>query len=575
MRKDPSRQPLVVLFFLLLIFTLFAPAVVLGQKKDKDDDKDKKEQKQEREERSYQNILAKADKWYVDDLDFKDLVDQEYLRLQKEQAEFAYLINTFDQDDKILTRTGDGVIRQDTLYDNPLAQDYINRLGQSLVPEGSTKLYAFRITLNPILEARSYSTGTVYISSGLMSLIENEAQLAFILSHEISHIEKDHWFQDVKYYYGVQKNNQAKDKARGWITLGSTLLGGALGGTTGAGIGLISGAVVGKLTQRKATLSWERFQEDAADQMALELMVKHRYDVREVPKIYELMRTRVLREPKAQLGFMGKVERLNERLEKITAFMKDDKNIQSLSSDGKGISADVDPKKRLNKIGAAIKGKYDEDIQKLLDAGELIGSEPEFKEIMAQIRRDNGWQAFYFDMFQMAQDNLREAVDIRSNDPLTHYYLGRVLKQVARNPAQRREALNLFSKAIQLDQRGALPEPHLYYALTVLESRDSNQWNEATQSLKNYVISYQRAHAGVLPPNMEVIYSFMQEAGEKNWLASPVANVRDAQPITFSGNISTSTAQPSPTAQTSDSPTNNSDTTKTPAKTPANTKKKP
>jgi predicted Zn-dependent protease len=558
-----------------LIFTLLAPLSVLGQKKDsKEDDKDKREQKQEREERDYQKVLAKADKWYVDDLDFKDLVDQEYLRLQREQAEFAYLVNTQDQDDKLLVRTGDKVIKQDTLYDNPLAQDYINRLGQSLVPEGSSKLYAFRITLNPILEARSYSTGTVYVSSGLLSLVENEAQLAYILSHEISHIEKDHWFEDVRYYYGVQKVNKEKEKKRGWISLATMGVGGALGGADGAFLGVVAGVIVGKLTVRKATVSWERFQEDAADQMALELMIKRRYDVREVPKIYDLMKTRMTREPKAQLGFMGKLERLNERIQKVTSFLREDTNAQQLTSAGKGVSADVDPKKRLNKIGASIKGRFDEDIQKLLDSGELIGSEPEFKEVMAQIRRDNGWQAFYFDMFQMSSDNLKEAIDIRSNDPLTHYYLGRVLKQTARNPAQRREALSLFTKAIQLDQRGAIPEPHLYYALTLLESRDSNQWGDATQSLKNYVVSYQRAHGGNLPPNMEVIYSFMQEAGERAWLASPVGNVRDAQAISFNANqtpssASTATTQPNPT-------TTKVEETKQPVKQPpANTKKKP
>jgi tetratricopeptide (TPR) repeat protein len=285
------------------------------------------------------------------------------------------------------------------------------------------------------------------------------------------------------------------------------------------------------------------------------------------------MRTQMVREPKGQLGFMGKLERIGERIQKVSNFLKEDPVAVQAGSAGKGISADIDPKKRLNKIGASIKGRLDDDIQKLLEAGELIGSEPEFKEVMAQIRRDNGWQAFYFDMFQMSQDNLKEAINIRSNDPLTHYYLGRVLKQTARNPVQRREALSLFTKAIQLDQRGAIPEPHLYYALTLLESRDSNQWGEATQSLKSYVVSYQRAHGGNLPPNMEVIYSFMQEAGEKGWLASPVGNVRDAQAISFNAN-----SQNNSSATTTNQPTQNPpqvEETKIPVKPTPTPKKKP
>ena len=103
-----------------------------------------------------------------------------------------------------------------TLYENPLAQDYVNRVGQSMVPVGSDKLYAFKIMLNPVPEARSLSTGTIYVSTGLLASIDNEAQLAYVLGHEIAHVEKEHWRDDVLVAEGVEdwneKNRQQKER---------------------------------------------------------------------------------------------------------------------------------------------------------------------------------------------------------------------------------------------------------------------------------------------------------------------------------------------------------------------------
>jgi len=102
------------------------------------------------------------------------------------------------------------------LYENPLAQDYVNRVGQSMVPAGSDKLYAFKIMLNPVPEAKSLSTGTIYVSTGLLASIDNEAQLAYVLGHEIAHVEKEHWKDDVLVAEGLEdwneKNRQQREK---------------------------------------------------------------------------------------------------------------------------------------------------------------------------------------------------------------------------------------------------------------------------------------------------------------------------------------------------------------------------
>ena len=159
---------------------------------------------------------------------------------------------------------------------------------------------------------------------------------------------------------------------------------------------------------------------------------------------------------------------------------------------------------------------------------------------MAELKRDNGIRAYYYDMFQMARNNLEESLQIRSNDPLAHFYYGKVLKLTARKPAEKSRALAEFVRAIELDKRHMLPEARLHRALALIDNKDGSQMNEIVANLKEYVALYQREHGGALPPNMDVIYDYMQEAGEMTWFAPPAINVstKDIEPV----NVSTTNA---------------------------------
>jgi hypothetical protein len=176
------------------------------------------------------------------------------------------------------------------------------------------------------------------------------------------------------------------------------------------------------------------------------------------------------------------------------------------------------------------------DIKSKLDAGVIIGSSAEFLTVMAELKRDNGIRAYYYDMFQLARDNLSESLQIRSNDPYAHFYYGKVLKLTARTAAEKSRALAEFRTAIDLDARRVLPEARLHRALALIENKDPAQMRDIVASLKEYVMLYQREHAGTLPPNMEIIYDYMQEAGELTWSAPPALNVstKNIDPIGIS-----------------------------------------
>lgn len=551
-----SHRPSFAAFVALSLFiTALTPFAVLG-KNAQDDKQDKKEKKKEekpkltREEKEYQKIKKFAIELFMKDAEFREAVDGAYLQKQREHMEYAYYINSRDADDDRVTRTGDKLKVEDTLYDNPLAQDYVNRVGQSIVPPGSKNLYAFKITLNPIPEARSLSTGTVYISSGLLSFIDNEAQLAYILGHEIAHVEKLHWKEDVLVAQAVDAYNEKQAKKRAmWSTIVGVAAGVAAsqaGGqnNTALNVSMLAASLapsVMKLVYRDAITSWDRLQEDEADGLGLQYMFNRSYDIREVPKLYASMRRTASIDPRARLGFIADPERLDEREELIKSLIGINAALLQRplfvgatnltgSAPGKTIDLASSSTERGNKAEQAISGRMSPELQAKLDAGELIGTSAEFEAVMAGLMRDNGVRAYYFDMFQMARDNLEESLRIRSNDPYSHYYYGKVLKLTARSASEKSRALSEFVTAIQLDKRRVIPEPYLFRALSMIENKDPGQIKEVTDSLKQYVAIYQREHGGTLPPNMDVIYDYMQEAGEMGWMASPAVNVKTAIP---------------------------------------------
>lgn len=111
----------------------------------------------------------------------------------------------------------------------------------------------------------------------------------------------------------------------------------------------------------------------------------------------------------------------------------------------------------------------------------------------------------------------------------------------------------MFAKAIEYDRRGTNPQVRLYYALTKMSGRTTNNIQEVSADLKQYVEMYQKTHGGALPPHMDIVYGYLQEAGDNNWNVTPVINVR---------NVSSSTS-PTPTSTT---PTTTTPTTTKPRK---------
>jgi hypothetical protein len=527
---------------------------VLGSIKDKVTGKEPDDEETEYE---YRKLLATANTKYNNTAKpgFRRRVDRAYKQKRREHNEYAFQINTFNSNDELTTFTGDKLKLEDTLYDNLLVQDYINRVGHSLVPT-ATHRYAFKVILNPVPDARALTTGTIFLTTGLLALVDTEAQLAYVLAHEIAHVEKRHWLEDALVAMELEDQERRRQ-------LAANIVGGAFGVATGIGTKSISnglwmnlGAGQGtygllKFFDNKSQMEWNDVQENEADKEALRLIFERNYDPREVPKFYARLQELTEREPRLGDGFLARSERVSERLDQLTPalslltskahMLRGASNLRRLRSNptdaadsapispleaGKAFTNNVEFEKREREAAQQV-GQMNELLSAKLQRNEVIAAGEEFDKVMADLKRDNGVRAFYYDMFNVALENLRESRQLRSDDPQAHYYYGKVLQLTAKDRGEKADAFEAFKLAISHDRRGVLPEPWLHKAMMLLSDANPNpsQQREIIEGLEKYVDVYQRTHSGSLPPNMDSIYAYLKSLGEHDWAAHPVLNV--------------------------------------------------
>jgi predicted Zn-dependent protease len=77
-------------------------------------------------------------------------------------------------------------------------QQYVNVLGQALAAHaGVTYKWRIGVIKSDAINAFAMPGGYILLSSGLLKLLENEDELAFVLAHEISHVARRHHYQVV------------------------------------------------------------------------------------------------------------------------------------------------------------------------------------------------------------------------------------------------------------------------------------------------------------------------------------------------------------------------------------------
>jgi predicted Zn-dependent protease len=79
------------------------------------------------------------------------------------------------------------------LFDDPVVTEYVNRVGQQLVKHSDAKV-PFHIKVVDTEEPNAFALpgGYFYVNKGLILMADNEAELAGVMAHEISHVTARH-----------------------------------------------------------------------------------------------------------------------------------------------------------------------------------------------------------------------------------------------------------------------------------------------------------------------------------------------------------------------------------------------
>lgn len=86
------------------------------------------------------------------------------------------------------------VLKQYSLYDDKELQDYVQRVGRSVAGKShrSELIYRFHLLDSTEINAFALPGGYIYITRGLLSYLNSEAELAAVLGHEVGHVTARH-----------------------------------------------------------------------------------------------------------------------------------------------------------------------------------------------------------------------------------------------------------------------------------------------------------------------------------------------------------------------------------------------
>ena len=164
------------------------------------------------------------------------------------------------------------------LVQDPVVNEYVNRLGQNLVRNSDAKVpFTIKVVDSDEVNAFALPGGFFYVNSGLILAADEEAELAGVMAHEIAHVAARH---------------AAREMTRGqWLNIGSIPL-------------IFIGGGIGYAVQSAASLavpltflSFSRSFEAEADYLGVQYMYKSGYDPQAFLSFFEKLQAKEKKKP--------------------------------------------------------------------------------------------------------------------------------------------------------------------------------------------------------------------------------------------------------------------------------------
>lgn len=142
------------------------------------------------------------------------------------------------------------------IYFNDPLTDYVRLIGHNLTANTDFEdKIEFYVSKSSELNATSWQTGTIIVNIGLLSQLENEAQLAFVLAHEIAHFKHQHPYKQYAQYVKSNRDVKSSELAK----------------------------------QFSQDIDYNLIYELEADSIALKTVQKFGYDLDEIPNALRLL----------------------------------------------------------------------------------------------------------------------------------------------------------------------------------------------------------------------------------------------------------------------------------------------
>ncbi len=156
-------------------------------------------------------------------------------------------------------------------YDDAAVQAYVDSVGQSLakVSHRPDLAWTFTVLDDPVVNAFAMPGGYIYITRGILSYLNSEAQLAGVLGHEIGHVTARH---------GAKQMTQQQ-------VLGLGLAVGSAFSSTVRQYNSEAQQALGLLM-----LKYSRDDETQADELGVGYSTKAGWDPRQIPSTYAMLK---------------------------------------------------------------------------------------------------------------------------------------------------------------------------------------------------------------------------------------------------------------------------------------------
>src|SRR2546422_182836 len=226
-------------------------------------------------------------------------------------------------------------------YDDPLLEDALAKIGDKL-PSDEVRAaggpgFRFGVMRAPTLNAFAMPNGRIYIHTGLLSRLDNEAQLAMIVGHEMTHVTNRHALSFTR--------DAQHEQIPFTVVAVAASIGVAVAAGSRAGSGDYVGAAVLSQTANvllglglqlaaiAAINGYGRDLEREADAGGMANLVRADYDPKEAPKVFDRLRQESQDRGSLETFFFGSPPKLTERVETTTDLIKSNYAVAAAAPD--------------------------------------------------------------------------------------------------------------------------------------------------------------------------------------------------------------------------------------------------